>query len=82
MKEGVAVAQSVWRLATGWKKKGSCSLLHVSQIGFRAHPASYTMGSGLKREGRQADNSSPTSAEVKKTWILQPLPHTSSWCGA
>jgi hypothetical protein len=25
---------------------------------------------GIKRQGREADHSSPTSAEVKKTWML------------
>jgi hypothetical protein len=39
-----------------------------------AHPASYPVGtgrslSGVKRLGREADHSPPTSAEVKKTSI-------------
>jgi hypothetical protein len=49
------IAQSVWRLATGWTIKGpefefrfgqEFSLLHVVQIGPGAHPASYPMGTG------------------------------------
>jgi hypothetical protein len=36
-----------------------------------------------KLPGREADHSSPTSAEVKKTWIyINPLPHTSLWRSA
>jgi hypothetical protein len=43
------------------------------------HPASYPMGTGalspeLKRPGREADHSPPTSAEVKKMWIVTSTP--------
>jgi hypothetical protein len=34
---------------------------------------------GVKRPGREADHSPPTSAEVKKTWIYTSSPHTPSW---
>jgi hypothetical protein len=34
---------------------------------------------GVKRQGREADHSPPTSAEVKKMWIYT---YTSSWCNA
>jgi hypothetical protein len=37
---------------------------------------------GLKRQGREADNSSPSSAKVKNSEAIPPLPHTSSWFGA
>jgi hypothetical protein len=37
---------------------------------------------GVKRPRRQANHSSPTSAEVKKTWVYIPTPHTSSWRSA
>jgi hypothetical protein len=42
-------------------------LLHVVQTGSGAHPASYPMGNGavspkIKRLGREADHSPPTSA--------------------
>jgi hypothetical protein len=33
---------------------------------------------GVKRQGREADHSPPTRAEVKKKWIYNPLPHTPS----
>jgi hypothetical protein len=50
------------------------SLLHVVQTGSGVHPTSYTMGtgalsSGVKRSGREDDQSSPTIAEVRKKWI-------------
>jgi hypothetical protein len=71
------------QLATGWTAEGSefeswqsqeFSLLHVVQTGIGAHTASYSMGTrvlspGIKRKGREADHSPPTSAEVKKMWI-------------
>jgi hypothetical protein len=46
-------------------------LLRVVQTGSGVHPTSYTMGTGspfpgVKRPGREADHSPPTSAEVKK----------------
>jgi hypothetical protein len=49
-------------------------LLHVVHTGSGAHPASYPMGTGssfpgLKRQGREADHSPATSAEVKKIWM-------------
>jgi hypothetical protein len=54
-------------------------LLHVVQTGSGAHPASYPMETGdsfpgVKWPGREAHNSSPTSAEVKKTWIYTSTP--------
>jgi hypothetical protein len=49
------------------------------QTGSSVHPTSYTMctGStfqGVKRLGREADHSPPTSAEVKKMWIYTSTP--------
>jgi hypothetical protein len=54
-------------------------LLHVVQTGSVAHPASCKIGKGalsqgVKRPGREADHSSPTSAEVKKMWIYTSTP--------
>jgi hypothetical protein len=34
---------------------------------------------GVKRPGREAEHSPPTSAEVKKMWIYTSTPHTVSW---
>jgi hypothetical protein len=55
------------------------NFLHVVQTGSGVHPASYPMGtggsfSGVKRQGREADHSPPTSAEVKKMWIYKSTP--------
>jgi hypothetical protein len=49
------------------------SLHHRAQNDSRAHPASYPMGTrtislGVKRPGREADHSPPSSAEVKE-WV-------------
>jgi hypothetical protein len=65
----------VSKFESGWGQE--FSLLHVVQTGSEAHPASYPMGiggvgvlsPGVKRKGREADHSPPTSAEVKKTWV-------------
>jgi hypothetical protein len=41
------------------------------------------LSSGVKRPGREAHQSRPTSAEVKiKCGSIHPLPHTSSWLSA
>jgi hypothetical protein len=66
--------------------KGKNSLFHVIQISSGAHPASYPMGTGdsflgVKRPGREADHSPPTT-EVKKTWTYTSTPHTPSWHSA
>jgi hypothetical protein len=51
---------------------GNISLHHRVQNGSRAHPTSYPMGArgsfleGVKRPGREADHSPPSSAEVKE----------------
>jgi hypothetical protein len=47
------------------------SLLHIVQTGSGVHPTSYIMGTGgsfpgIKRQGHEADHSTPTGAEVKK----------------
>jgi hypothetical protein len=41
-----------------------------------------TLSPGLKRPGREGDQSPPSSAEVKKGGAISPLPHMSSWHGA
>jgi hypothetical protein len=55
---------------------------------FGARPSCCPVDTGglcpvLKRQGREADHSPPTSAEVKiKRGSIHPLPHTSSWRSA
>jgi hypothetical protein len=81
--------EPVQRLATEWTTEGSefeswweqeFSLLYVVQTHSEAHPASYPMGTvdsfphGVKRQGREADHSPPSSAEVKKTWVYTSAP--------
>jgi hypothetical protein len=67
---------------------GNFSLHHRVQNGSGAHPASYPMctrGSflGVKRPGREADHSPPSSAEVKECVELYlHSPNTPSWRGA
>jgi hypothetical protein len=74
------IAQSVIVLGYGLDNQGSgfdswqgweFSLHHRVQNGCGAHPASYPMGTrgsslGVKRLGREADHSPPSSAEVKE----------------
>jgi hypothetical protein len=76
-------AQPVERLATGWTAEGrSSNPGGVKNFGFSTAsrpalrptqpPIEWVPGAlhpGVKRPGREADNSPPTSAEVKKTWI-------------
>jgi hypothetical protein len=68
----------------GWTTKGSefefrwlqeFSLFHVIQTESGAHPTAHPMGTGalpvgVKRPGREAEHSLPTTAEVKKTWLV------------
>jgi hypothetical protein len=49
-----------------------------------AHPASYPTGTrgdfpGVKRPGREGDQSPPSSAEVKNGGAIPSLAHMSSW---
>jgi hypothetical protein len=49
-------------------------------------PIFYPMGTGVlslavKRRGREADHTAPSSAEAKIDGAIHPLPHTFSWCG-
>jgi hypothetical protein len=53
----------------------------IVQTGSGVHPTSYTMSTdgsflGIKRPGREAEHSPPTSAEITKMWIST---STSSW---
>jgi hypothetical protein len=59
-------------------------LLHFVQTALGAHPASYPIiigGSlpGVKRTGHEAGYSPPSSAEVKNSGAIPPLPHKPSW---
>jgi hypothetical protein len=77
----VGIAQSVERSATGSgvlfpKRERKFSVLHSAQTSSEAHPLFYPVGPGkegsspgVKRPGREADNSLLSSAEVENTWI-------------
>jgi hypothetical protein len=63
------------------------SLLHSVKTGSEAHPASYWTGTwalwmGVKRPGREADNSPPSSAEVRNGGPAPPLPPKRLWHSA
>jgi hypothetical protein len=58
-----------WGLITGRGKH--FSLLHSVQT-------SYTVGSGVKRPGCEADNSLPSSAQVNYSGAIPPFSHASS----
>jgi hypothetical protein len=65
----------LWR----WKRVWVFSAHHIVQTGFGAHPTSYpvvpcTLSSGVKRQGREADDSPPSSAVVKNTWVYTSTP--------
>jgi len=58
---------------------GFFSLCHRAQTGSGAHPALYPMGaggyfSGVKWTRREAEQSSPSSAEVKNAWSYTSTP--------
>jgi hypothetical protein len=66
---------------------GNFSLHHNVQNGSGAHPSSYPMGNrgsfrGVKRPGREADHSPPSSAEVKNAWSYTSTPQYAfmAWC--
>jgi len=69
------IAQSVWRLATGWTVRGERVPVEARfsapvRTGPGTHPASYTMSTGsfpgVKRPGRDVDQPPTSSAEVKE----------------
>jgi hypothetical protein len=71
------------RISTGYEMDGRGSipgktrdftLLYSVQTGSGAHQASYPMGTGVKRSKREADHSSPSSAEVKNGGAIPPSP--------
>jgi hypothetical protein len=81
MYHGVEIAQLVQQRATSWTARvrfpevQDFSLLHSLQTDSGAHPASCPVGTwdlfprGVKRQGREADQLPPSSAEVKKIML-------------
>jgi hypothetical protein len=91
------IAQSVQRWATSWtigvlgfdSRRGLGIFLYTTASRTVLVPAQppmeWVLGAlslGLKRPGREADYSPPSSAEVKNAWSYTSTPNTSSWRGA
>jgi hypothetical protein len=91
------IAQSVQRWVTAWKigvlgfdsRRGmgiflfttvSKTALGPTQPPIQWVPAVLSLG--VKRPGREADHSPPSSAEARMRGAIPPLPNTSSWRGA
>jgi hypothetical protein len=81
-------------LATGYRLDGRVrlpavqdfSLLHSVQADSGTHPASFslsgTISPGTNWQRREADHTPPSSAKVKNSGAIPPLPHMSSWHSA
>jgi hypothetical protein len=59
---------------------GNFFLHHRVQPPIQGVPEALSLG--VKRPGREADHSPPSSAEVKVSGDIPPLPTTPSWCDA
>jgi hypothetical protein len=55
------------------------SLLHSVHTGSGAQLTPYPMGTGVKPQGRDVEQSVPFNGDVKNGGTILPLPHTSSW---
>jgi hypothetical protein len=53
---------------------------HCTQIDSVVHSASFSMGTGVKRPGREAYHESPSSVEVKNEWNYTFAPPVRSYC--
>jgi hypothetical protein len=90
----VPLAQSVQRLATGWKAEGGRSLstgeilfstLCRPVLGPTQPPIQrvrVALSPRVKRTGREADHLPSTIIEVKNMWIYTSILHTPSCCSA
>jgi hypothetical protein len=85
---GTMIAQSVKRQATGWTARvrfpavQNLSVLHRVQTNSGGPPSVLSNGAlspGVMRQGREADHSPPSSAEVQKGRAIPPVTHTPSW---
>jgi hypothetical protein len=85
----------MYHWATGWDRRfqsqqgvGNFSLHHRVQTGSADHPLpliQYVPGAlsvGIKRPGREADHSPPSSADVKNAWSYTSTPQYAfmAWC--
>jgi hypothetical protein len=83
------IAESVRAGLLGFysRQRQNFSLLRSVQTGFRAHPTTFPLVTGVSFLGAKAASgvkltATPSSAEVGKGWAIPPLPHISSWLGA
>jgi hypothetical protein len=73
---GVAIGYGL-EFESRWGKNFHFSVSSRSALGSTYPPIQWVpaaLSSGVKRPGREADNSPPTSAEVKKTWTYTSTP--------
>jgi hypothetical protein len=97
LRAGAVIPQSVYRWATGWtigvpgfdSRWGLGIFFFTASrtaLGSTQPPIQCVQGAlslGVKRPGREADHSPPSSAEVKESVELYlHYPNTPSWCGA
>jgi hypothetical protein len=85
------LAQSVYQLHTGWRTKGvgirilvrtTFSLGHVAQIGSRAYPASYPVGTGGFFPSVKLTTHLQLVLRLRICGSVHPLPLASSWHSA
>jgi hypothetical protein len=57
-------------------------LFYGDQADSGVHPHAHMTGNGVKRQGREAGQSSPSSVVVKNGGAIPPTPRTSSWRSA
>jgi hypothetical protein len=74
-------------IGTGWTRDKICLLSIAARpaLGLTQPPMQWVRGAlspGVKRPGREADHSPPSSAEVKNGGAIPPLPNMSSWHSA
>jgi hypothetical protein len=91
--DGMSKCDSSTDIATGYgsgfdsRQGQDFSLVHNVQTGSgpTQPPGRWVpraLSQGVKRQGREADHSPPTSAEIENGGAIRSLLHTSSWSGA
>jgi hypothetical protein len=87
---GAGIAQSVWRLTTGWTSSSPVGgknfhfTMSRPALGPIQPPVQWVPGvlSWGKASGLEPGHSPPSSAEFKSGGAIPPLPHTTSWHSA